>query len=204
MDLIDLFDSRLLSFLYTPLGVLIFIIVYAIWVVCLLPGLWPSMLGGFLYGSLYGTIYVFIGAFIGAELTFFIGRILIKNWLQTRISDFPKLQAIQKAVSKEGLRLNILSRLSPVFPFSLLNLAYGLSQVKIRDFTFGLLAILPGTILFCNLGSIAGDIAQFNNVIADRNQMNSFLFSLGGLFATLAVIYLVTNSAKKALQELDP
>tara|TARA_B100000700_G_C14764023_1_gene723484 strand:+ start:241 stop:861 length:621 start_codon:yes stop_codon:yes gene_type:complete len=203
MDQFSLLWSHFIRFFDTPIGIVGFIALYAIWVTMLLPGLWPSMLGGLIYGQVLGTIAVFLGAFIGAEITFFLGRKIFRSWTEKRIANFPKFQAIEKAVSKEGFKLVFLTRLSPLFPFSLLNFMYGLTDVTIRDFTLGLLGILPGTILFCGLGSVAGDIGQFNGVLSADKDISSNLFRILGLLATCAVVFFVSRAANNALQEFD-
>ena len=63
-------------------------------------------------------------------------------------------------MNREGLKLVLLTRLSPAFPFRLLNLAYGLSNLNLRDDVIGLIAILPDTMLFCSLGALTGDGAR--------------------------------------------
>tara|TARA_Y100001968_G_scaffold117393_1_gene106790 strand:+ start:4495 stop:5115 length:621 start_codon:yes stop_codon:yes gene_type:complete len=200
---IILIVNNYFQFFQTSFGILIFILLYALWVTFLLPGLWLSMLAGVIYGSLYGSLFVFVGAVIGAEITFFLGRKFLRNWTQNRIAHLSKFKAIEDALTKEGLKLIILTRLSPVFPFSLMNLVYGLSQVSFRDFTMGLIAILPGTILYCGLGSLAGDIAKFQSILSDKSDMNSFLFSLLGFLATLGVVLLISKAARNALKEID-
>ena len=111
-----------LPFLRSPLGAVVFIPVYALWVTLLLPGIWASMLAGVLYGTWWGSLIVFIGAGLGAEAAFLIGRHWLRDWTSARLERFPKLQAIEKGVSREGLKLVMLTRLSPAFPFSLLEL----------------------------------------------------------------------------------
>ncbi|WP_320663615.1 TVP38/TMEM64 family protein [Prochlorococcus sp. MIT 1223] len=192
-----------LNFFDTSTGVFLFILFYALWITCLLPGLWPSMLAGALYGSFFGTIFVFMGAFIGAELTFYLSRKYFRDWSQRRIANFPRFQIIKKALSKEGLKLIILTRLSPVFPFSILNLFYGLSEVTFLDYSIGITAILPGTILYCGLGSLAGDIANFDTVLSNKDDTTSLFFSLLGVVATFAVIWIASKAAQKALQEFE-
>ena len=120
---INSFISNLLPFFHSPLGIVIFIPLYALWVALLLPGVWVSMLAGFLYGTWLGSLVVFIGAFIGAQTAFWISRNFLRNWVQVKINSSTKLKSVSKAVSKEGLRLVFLTRLSPAFPFSFLNLA---------------------------------------------------------------------------------
>ncbi|WP_320666741.1 TVP38/TMEM64 family protein [Prochlorococcus sp. MIT 1307] len=201
-----MFDSsfwleQFLPFLQTPIGGAIFIPLYAVWVTFLLPGVWASMLAGALYGIWVGSFLVFLGACIGAEVAFLLGRTLLRDWAQRRLAKRPKLQAVQKAVSRDGLKLVLLTRLSPAFPFSLLNFVYGLSDVSFRDYTIGLIGILPGTILFCGLGSIAGDIARFNQVLSGSQDFYSSVLRLVGLLATLSVVWLVSRAARRALQD---
>ena len=160
----NLFDHQFYLFT-TPLGVLCFIIFYSLWVCILLPGSWISMLGGFLYGSFMGTIYVFIGAIVGAAVTFISGRLILRNWIQSHLDSFPRLKLIEQSITSEGLKIIILTRLSPAFPFGLLNLAYGISNVKFKDYLIGLIAILPGTFVYCSLGALAIEVSRFQEVL---------------------------------------
>ena len=194
--------DNLLPFLRSPLGSVLFVPIYAIWVSLLLPGVWLSMFAGVLYGTWFGSALVFVGAFIGAEIAFLLGRTFLRKWVQRKMSGLPKLQAIQKAVSHQGLKLVLLTRLSPAFPFSLLNLVYGISEVSVRDYTIGLLGIIPGTVFFCGLGALAGDLSQMTSVLEGSGN-NSSLINLIGITATVFVVWLVGRAAQQALQDLD-
>jgi uncharacterized membrane protein YdjX (TVP38/TMEM64 family) len=193
-----------LPLLRSPLGAVLFIPLYALWVTLLLPGVWASMLAGALYGTLLGSALVFVGASLGALAVFVLGRTWLQGWARRRLAAAPKLQAVEQAVSREGLRLVLLTRLSPAFPFSLLNLAYGLSEVSLWDYTIGLIGILPGTILFCGLGALAGDVARFQQVLSGEADPLTWALRLLGLGATLAVVWLVNRVAREALQQEDP
>ena len=187
--------------LQSPAGALVFIPLYALWVTLLLPGVWASMLAGALYGTWWGSLIVFVGACLGAEAAFLLGRTLLRGWAQRRLAALPKLQAVEQAVSREGLKLVLLTRLSPAFPFSLLNLAYGLSEVGLRDYTLGLIGILPGTVLFCGLGALAGDVARFGEVLSGESDAGTWALRIIGLLATVAVVWLVGRAARRALDE---
>ncbi len=185
--------------LRSPAGALLFVPLYALWVSVLLPGIWASMLAGALYGTAWGSVLVFVGACLGAEVAFGLGRHWLRQWARRRLSSVPSLLAVERAVSREGLKLILLTRLSPAFPFSLLNLAYGLSEVSVRDYSLGLIGILPGTILFCGLGALAGDVARFGDVLAGRTDPFSWALRIVGLLATLASMALVGRAAQRAL-----
>jgi uncharacterized membrane protein YdjX (TVP38/TMEM64 family) len=190
----------LLAALRSPLGAVLFVPLYALWVTLLLPGVWASMLAGALYGAWWGTLVVFVGACLGAEAAFLLGRHWLRGWARARLAALPKLQAVEQAVSREGLRLVLLTRLSPAFPFSLLNLAYGLSEVSLRDYSLGLIGILPGTVLFCGLGAVAGDVARFAEVLAGRADPATWVLRVVGVLATLAAVWLAGRAAQRALQ----
>jgi uncharacterized membrane protein YdjX (TVP38/TMEM64 family) len=191
--------EQLLPALRSPLGALAFVPLYALWVTLLLPGVWASMLAGALYGTWWGSLIVFVGACLGAEIVFLLGRGWLRNWARRRLAATPKLQQVEQAVSREGLRLVLLTRLSPAFPFSLLNLAYGLSEVSLRDYSIGLVGILPGTVLFCGLGALAGDVARFQEVLTGAADPGTWVLRLLGLVATVASVWLVGRAAQRAL-----
>ena len=197
----DAWLTQLLPLLSSPLGALAFVPLYALWVTLLLPGAWASMLAGALYGTIWGSVVTFCGASLGALLVFQLARGQLRGWARRRLAASPKLLAVESAVSREGLRLVLLTRLSPAFPFSLLNLAYGLSGVSRRDYSVGLVGMLPGTVLFCGLGALAGDVARFNTVLAGAADPFTWSLRLLGLIATLAATVLVTGVARRALAE---
>lgn len=200
MDPAALLD-QLQPALRSPLGALAFVPLYALWVTLLLPGVWASMLAGALYGTALGSLLVFVGACLGAELVFLLGRGRLRGWARRRLAAAPRLQAVEQAVSREGLRLVLLTRLSPAFPFSLLNLAYGLSEVSLRDYSIGLIGILPGTVLFCGLGALAGDAGRFGEVLAGRADPATWALRWLGIGATLLLCVLITRVARRALAE---
>ena len=192
-----------LAALRSPAGTVAFVPLYALWVTLLLPGVWASMLAGVLYGPLWGSVLVFIGACLGAEAAFLIGRHWLRGWTQRRLQSLPRLRAVEQAVSREGLKLVLLTRLSPAFPFSLLNLVYGLSEVSLRDYTLGLIAILPGTVLFCGLGALAGDVARFGSVLAGQADAGAWALRIVGLLATVAVVRVLAELRPAGAQRLE-
>ena len=200
---VDLLIDNFSPFLMTSFGVFIFIIFYALWVTCLLPGSWLSMLSGFLYGTWLGSFIVFLGAFLGAHLTFYLARTFLKDWAQKKVSTFPKVKSIEKAVSREGRKVVFLTRLSPLFPFGLLNFSYGLSDVKVLDFTLGMLGIVPGTILYCSFGSLALKISNFGDVLSGRSSTDSFISSIISIISTILVVILILRSTKKMYQDSE-
>ncbi|MFM7547800.1 MAG: TVP38/TMEM64 family protein [Cyanobacteriota bacterium] len=190
-----------LTALQSPWGAVLFVPLYALWVTLLLPGVWASMLAGALYGTVWGSVVVFVGACLGALAAFLLGRTWLRGWARRRLAAVPKLQAVEQAVSREGLKLVLLTRLSPAFPFSLLNLAYGLSEVSLRDYSVGLVGILPGTVLFCGLGALAGDVARFGEVLSGQADAGTWTLRVVGVLATVGSVWLAGRAAQRALRE---
>ena len=200
---IGAFFNDFKEFLLTPVGITSFVVLYAIWVSLLLPGSWLTFSAGVIYGLFSGSVILMLGALIGGHITFILGRTLLKVWVMGRITQFPKLQIVFRGVSKEGFKLVLLTRLSPAFPFSLLNLIYGVSDVSLRDFSLGMIGILPGTILYCHLGALAGDVNLFRDVVAGKDQGLPLFLSLLGFAATFALVALVARSASNSIQEFE-
>jgi len=100
----------------------------------------------------------FHGASLEVMAALLLGRPWLGDWVRGRLASVPQLLAIEQAVGREGFKLVLLTRLYPAFPSSLLNLVDGPSEVSLRDDVIGLIAILPGTMLFCSLGVLAADL----------------------------------------------
>ena len=159
-----------LSFFFnTGIGIFSFVFIYILIVLLILPASWLSLLSGFLYGSYLGSIIVFFSASIGALVAFFLSKSFFAKKLKNLFSRYPKLSVMEKVVEKGGLKLIFLARLSPIFPFSILNYFYGLNNVKFKDFALGLLGIIPGTFLYCSIGSLAKSLQELKNVQSPNN-----------------------------------
>ncbi|MEB3272311.1 MAG: TVP38/TMEM64 family protein [Prochlorothrix sp.] len=181
-----------------PLGPIAFIALYIIATVAFLPGSIVTLGAGVVFGVAAGSVYVFVGATLGAIAAFLVGRYLARGWVEGKISGDPNFSAIDRAVGREGLKIVILTRLSPLFPFNLLNYAYGLTGVSLRDYAIGSVGMLPGTIMYVYLGDAAGSLATLGTGTGEKTQAEQILF-LVGLGATVAVTLYVTAIAKKAL-----
>jgi uncharacterized membrane protein YdjX (TVP38/TMEM64 family) len=183
-----------LSFFFnTGIGILSFVCIYILIVLLILPASWLSLLSGFLYGSYLGSIIVFISASIGASVAFFLSKSFFAKKLKNLLSRYPKLSVIEKVIEKGGLKLIFLARLSPIFPFSILNYFYGLNNVKFRDFAFGLLGIVPGTFLYCSIGSLAKSLQDLRNV----QSSNNLYMTIIGVVSTFLVVYFLARYSRE-------
>ncbi len=183
------------------IGGIVFILLYIVATVAFLPGSILTLGAGVVFGVFLGSLYVFIGATIGATAAFLVGRYLARGWVANKIAGNQKFAAIDRAVGREGLKIVLLTRLSPVFPFNLLNYAYGLTGVSLQDYFFGSVGMLPGTIMYVYLGSLAGNLATLGAGEQTSNPTVEWAIRIIGLIATVAVTVYVTKIARKALDE---
>ena len=183
------------------LGGIVFIGIYIIATLAFLPAAILTLGAGVIFGVIWGSLYVFVGATLGAIAAFLVGRYLARGWVKEKISSYKKFTNIDQAVSKEGLKIVFLIRLSPLFPFNLLNYALGVTSVSLKDYFLASVGMIPGTIMYVYLGHLAGDLALIGNKSQPDNMILHWVIQIIGLIATIAVTVYVTKIAKKALKE---
>ena len=182
-------------------GAIAFILLYIIATVAFLPGSILTLGAGVVFGLVLGSFYVFIGATLGATAAFLVGRYLARGWVAQKIEGNQKFRAIDQVVGREGLKIVLLTRLSPIFPFNLLNYAYGVTGVSLKDYFIGSVGMIPGTIMYVYLGSLAGSLATIGTESQPANVTVQWAIRIIGFIATVAVTLYVTKIARKALEE---
>jgi len=182
-------------------GGIAFIAIYIIATVAFLPGSILTLGAGIVFGVLLGAVYVFIGATLGAIAAFLVGRYLARGWISKKIEGNQKFAAIDKAVAREGFKIVLLTRLSPVFPFNLLNYAFGITGVSLKDYVLGSIGMIPGTVMYVYIGSLAGDLAKIGTEDQPTNPAVQWTIRIIGFMATVAVTIYVTRVARQALAE---
>jgi uncharacterized membrane protein YdjX (TVP38/TMEM64 family) len=183
------------------LGPLVFILGYAVATVAFIPGSLLTLAAGAIFGLVQGTLYTFVGATLGAAAAFLVARYGARGWIERKIAGNARFAAIDRAVGKEGFKIVALLRLSPVFPFNLLNYSLGLTRVRFLDYLLASVAMLPGTLLYVYYGKAAGSLAAVaGGVKAERGP--EYWLTLGlGLAATIAVTTVITRLAGRALRQ---
>jgi uncharacterized membrane protein YdjX (TVP38/TMEM64 family) len=166
-----------------------------------LPGSPISLGAGAIYGVVPATIAMSIGSTIGATAAFLAGRTLARGLIEERIARHPKFAAIDRAVAEQGFKIVLLTRLSPAFPFNLLNYAFGLTRVRLRDYVLASwIGMFPGTVMYVYLGSAVKNLAALVAGDFEGGLAQQVLFFIG-LLATVVVTVFVTRVAKRALDQ---
>jgi uncharacterized membrane protein YdjX (TVP38/TMEM64 family) len=181
-------------------GVAIFAAAYVVATVLLLPGSVLTAGAGFAYGPLWGTLLVSPVSVAAATLAFVLGRTVARAWIARRIAGSPRFAAIDEAIGESGFKIVLLLRLSPLFPFNLLNYALGLTRLSLRDYVVAsALGMLPGTILYVYLGSLVTSASELAAGGREGAGASRSVLYWGGLAATVGVTWLLTRSARRAL-----
>ncbi|MEG4044365.1 TVP38/TMEM64 family protein [Microcoleus sp. Pol17_C1] len=184
-----------------PWGPAAFILIYIVATVLFIPGSLLTLGSGVLFGVVGGSVCVSIGSILGATCAFLVGRYLTRDWVSKQIEGNQKFKAIDSAVASEGWKIVLLTRLSPIFPFNLLNYAFGVTQVSLKDyFLASWIGMIPGTVMYVYIGSLAGSLAALGSSGRSRTTAEWTLYGIG-LVATIALTVYATRLAKKALDE---
>lgn len=182
-------------------GPIAFIAGYAIATVAFIPGSILTLAAGAIFGLVKGTGIVFVGATLGAAGAFLVARYGARSAIEKRLEGQPRFEAIDKAVGREGFKIVALLRLSPVFPFNLLNYGLGLTGVGFRDYVLASIGMVPGTFLYVYYGKALGDVAAVAGGAQVEQGAEKWIGLAVGLVATVVVTTVVTRIARKALKQ---
>jgi pyruvate/2-oxoglutarate dehydrogenase complex dihydrolipoamide dehydrogenase (E3) component/uncharacterized membrane protein YdjX (TVP38/TMEM64 family) len=184
------------------IGPVVVALVYVLCTVLFIPGSAITIGSGTLFGLKTGFLVVLVGANLGALCSFLLARTFLREKIARWSDGNPKFRSLDQAIGKQGFKMVLLTRLSPVFPFVLLNYFLGLTAVRTRAYVLAnLIGMLPATFLFVYIGAAARDaIAGQMDTSADFYQQ---ILKYVGLLATIAVVVIVTRIARKALREAE-
>ena len=127
----------------------VFILIWIVACVTLLPGLPISLVGGLVFGAVWGSVWTTVGANLGAASAFLIGRYAARSMVEKWIDRNQSLKKIDEGVKHQGWRMLMITRLVPLFPFNLQNYVYGLTDIPFRTYVLVTLpCMIPATIAY--------------------------------------------------------
>jgi uncharacterized membrane protein YdjX (TVP38/TMEM64 family) len=177
-------------------------LIYVLSCVLFVPGFILTVGAGFLFGVVQGTIVVSLASTLGATLACLVGRYLARDQIARMVEGNDRFAAVDTAVAREGFKIVLLTRLSPIFPFNLLNFAYGLTRVPIGHYMLASwIGMLPGTIMYVYFGSVAEDVAT---VGSGEKTTAEWALTIVGFAAAVIVTVFVTRIARRALRDAAP
>jgi uncharacterized membrane protein YdjX (TVP38/TMEM64 family) len=183
------------------LSVLVYPLLVMLATVLFLPGGILSLGGGFFFGLWWGTLLVLVGNLLGAAVGFFVGRKLGRRFVRQKILRDPRWAALDGAIALHGPRIIFFSQLNPLFPTSLFNYLYGLSNVRFWTcLKWVALGRLPGVFLYCYLGTLGQLGIRILRGESEPGWVEYLLWG-GGLVLTVVVAAVLGHTASKVIEE---
>jgi uncharacterized membrane protein YdjX (TVP38/TMEM64 family) len=149
-------EPEKLRALFASFGIvapLVYIAFYTVAPALMLPGLPISMAGATVFGPVWGVVYTIIGATLGACVAFLIARYAARDWVERRLIG-SRWNKLDSETAKNGWKAVAFTRLIPLFPFNLLNFAFGLTKISFFQYAVAtFIFMLPGTIAFITFSS---------------------------------------------------
>jgi uncharacterized membrane protein YdjX (TVP38/TMEM64 family) len=186
---------------HRALAWVVYIATYIVATVFVVPASILTLAAGFIFGLPLGVVLVSIGSVLGASAAFLVGRFFVREWVTKRIAGLPRFRALDQATRHEGFVIVLLTRLSPLFPFNLINYGLALTSVRFRDyFLASWIGMLPVTILYVYIGSVAKDLTELTIGGAQGGMAGRVLLFVG-LAATVVLTILITRKATRTLSQ---
>ncbi|KAG7367239.1 SNARE associated golgi protein [Nitzschia inconspicua] len=181
-----------------PLGIIYFGAAYTIAEILAIPAIPLTASAGYLFGPVEGTAVVLVSASVAAGVSFAIGRTLLRDYVEGILQDYPEFAKLDRAIGKEGFKLMLLLRLSPIFPFALSNYLYGASSIQFPAFFGGtLLGFAPGTLAYVYAGYIGKALTT------DGSEVYPWYVYLGGLTLFAGLLKILADTATRIVEEIE-
>ncbi|KAK3240008.1 hypothetical protein CYMTET_50105 [Cymbomonas tetramitiformis] len=165
------------------------------------------MTAGALYGAVQGTLMISVAATVACTLSFLIARYFARDRAVELAGKYNIFNAIDAAVSKDGLKIVALLRFSPLLPFAVANYLYGLTAVSIQDYMIGSwIGMLPGCTWYVLAGSIGASTWTSGGELDVASQAGSVGLALGFAASLSAGGYaakLIQDSLKEVEAEAE-
>ena len=171
---------------------LIFFILYVIVTAFALPiSLLKTLLAGALFGFWPGLILVSFASSIGSTFCFLFSRYALRNYTQVKFGKY--LEKVNKGIEQDGWLYLLFLRLSPIFPFFIINLVFGLTKMRALEFYLvSQVGMFVGTAIFVNAGVQIGNLNSIEEILTLKVIMS---LTLIGIFPIL--INLIYKKLKK-------
>jgi len=185
-------------------GSIVYIVCVVIATVLFVPGSGSMMIAGYVFGFTTGTLLSAAAITLGAQCAFLVGRRIARDWVAAKVSASRRLAAIEAGLEKEAFLIIVLTRLSLVMPFNLLNYAYGITAVRggLHLFATATGMLVP-VALYVYLGTLAHDIGQILSGAATPTALGYWIAGAGIVGISL-LTWVIHRAASRALERHLP
>jgi uncharacterized membrane protein YdjX (TVP38/TMEM64 family) len=192
-------------------GGMLVCVVYILATILFVPGSILTLGAGYALGSaipgptglLVATLAVFVGASIGSIFSFLLGRYLFRDCVMNLASNYPIFHAVDGALQRNGLKIMILLRLSPLIPYNALDYMSGITAITLRDYTLALVALLPGSFMLSFVGASASSLADSTSTENGASRTVKIITIISGLVFGGTGIFAVSYYSKRELDRVS-
>lgn len=185
-------------------GGIVYVICVVIATVLFIPGSGSMMIAGYVFGFTTGTLLSAAAITLGAQCAFLVGRLIARDWIAEKVARNRRLVAIEAGLREEAFLIVVLTRLSLVIPFNLLNYAYGITAVRGSTHLLATAAgMLVPVALYVYLGTLARDIGQILSGAATPTALGYWVVGAGIVGITL-LTWVMHRAASRALDRHLP
>jgi uncharacterized membrane protein YdjX (TVP38/TMEM64 family) len=187
--------------LHPVLGPVLYMFFVVLATVLFLPGSVAMMIGGFLFGFLPGFLFAALALPFGAQAAFEFGRWVARPWVRRKVANNRRMHAIEAALREQAFVIIVLTRLSLIIPFNLLNYAYGATSVKAATYWMATaVGMLPAVALYVYLGTLARDLGQILSGEVAPSDLGYWIL-IAGIGAIMLATWVVHRTATQALEK---
>ncbi|MBT3421111.1 MAG: TVP38/TMEM64 family protein [Euryarchaeota archaeon] len=172
-------------------GITVFILLYIVFGVLVIPASFHKYLSGILFGFSLGVFVAWLGSMIAAIIPFLLAKKWLNPFAQKLLKENPKLMGLENAIITDKWKTVALTRVSLIIPYGLLNYAFGATEIKLKHYLIGNLAMIVPSIMYVWWGSQTRIIA---GVIETKEKGPSYTISL--IISFILTIWLVIRSHK--------
>lgn len=185
-------------------GVFVYIGCVILATVLFVPGSGSMMIAGYLFGLGTGTIASVFAITLGAQGAFLMGRLVARDWVARKVSGNRRLEALESGLREEAFLIVVLTRLSLVIPFNILNYAYGITSVRSGvHLVATAVGMLIPVAMYVYLGTLARDIGDILSGTATPTTMGYWIAG-AGLVAIVVLTWVMHRAASRALERHLP
>ncbi len=185
-------------------GGIVYVLCVVVATVLFVPGSGSMMIAGYLFGFSMGTLVSAAAIALGAQCAFLVGRLVARDWVARKVANNPRLTAIEAGLREEAFLIVVLTRLSLVIPFNLLNYVYGITAVRggLHFFATAVGMLIPVS-LYVYLGTLAHDIGQILSGTSTPTTLGYWIVG-AGVIAIAVLTWVMHRAASRALERHLP
>ena len=137
-----------------PAGIAAFMLAFVLLTAACFPVSVLAISAGALFGPWAGVALIFPGGMLSGAVMYWLGKGLFHRRIQHLIAGHPKLTAVDRLAVRHAVRLNLLTRLSPL-NFGLASYTLAVGRSGFQPYLLGLLGTLPSIVVWVLVGTLA-------------------------------------------------